>query len=114
MSVAAFIPAAPEAESDPAVSGTPSVADLWIALRLDPPADATSDTGRRLAWALAMAVERADRQAPAAPAAARREAIFMACGWLYEGFAYSANWWQRSGAASCLKPWTVRRAGAVG
>ena len=118
MSVERYIPArhgsGEAADDSPAVSGTPSIEELWVALRLDRPADEGSDTGRRLQWALAMAVARADRVAPDAPAAVRREALFRAVAWVFEGHEYSANFWTRSGAASVLKPWVSRRGGVFG
>lgn len=91
----------------------PPMAEVKAALRLDP----GSAYDAILSPLVAAAVERANRQAPDAPAAMGRLAVFQAVGWLFEyggGTDYGANWWTRSGAGSTLKPWTVRRAGLIG
>ena len=92
--------------------GDPTLAEIRWACRIDTEG---AEEDRRLEQLLAMAKVRADRQAPDAPAAIRREALLMAICWRHEGQTdYSANWWQRSGAAGMLKPWAVRRAGTIG
>ena len=98
--------AAPADESDPSLS------EIRFACRID---DFGPEQDGRLLQLLAMAKTRADRQAPDAPAAIRKEALLQAICWRYEGYNdYAANWWQRSGAASMLKPWATRRAGTIG
>ncbi len=77
------------------------------------------------AWARVLAY------APGAPAAMQREALTRYAGYLYgsdfggvaseeigprkvEYTVNHANAWRNSGAAGCVAPWRVRRAGAIG
>lgn len=91
----------------------PTVAEARTALRLDD--DAADAADEILQPLIDVATERVNRVAPCAPAATGKQAILQAVSWLFEmgGMDYSANWFQRSGAASTLKPWKVPRAGPI-
>ena len=95
----------------PADASVPTLEEIRFACRID---DMGPEQDGRLVQMLAMAKARADRQAPGAPAAVRKEVLLMAISHRYDGINdYAANWWQRSGAASMLKPWIVRRGGVI-
>ena len=93
----------------------PALADVKSALRVD---DDASDAP--LTRIIAAVTERANKQAPDAPETVGHQAIIQAVGYLYdappagEAMASNAGWWMKSGAAALLKPWTERRAGAIG
>lgn len=89
----------------------PTLAQIKFALRMD-----TDEYDDRLNEMGATALERANRQAPDAPPNVAREAMLRFIGYLNDGIDgdfYSVNAWRLSGAESMLKPWTVRRAGAI-
>ena len=103
----------------------PSMYEVLAALRLDDPDENASDLEKEAAGMqeeilyplLNMATERAKRVAPDAPRDVATAAILQAVGWLFQysgGADYSANWWQRSGAATTLKPYVRRRGGLIG
>lgn len=101
-------------EPAPAAPAAPlSLADLKLALRID-----EDEFDAMLTRNLEAATERANRQAPDAPAATKNEAIIRFVGWLYEGPGWDdgsqAGAWRRCGAQGLLSPWTVRRAGVIG
>ena len=65
------------------------------------------------------ATERADRQAPDAPTATKRESIIRFVGFVHEGPTATAGTneagiWRRCGAEGLLSPWQIRRGGTIG
>ena len=114
MPVAAFIRASatPAATAAPPAYDAPTLAAVKLALRID---EDHSDAilSRNIAAALALA----RKQAPNAPESVGHEAIIRCVGWLYEGGGLAipdAGLWRRCGAQGLLRPWTKRRAGAIG
>ena len=96
----------------------PDNAVIAQALRLDgDQADALDSELTRLAG---VAVEQANRQLQGAtvPEAVVHQAIIAFVGWAFESpleiGSSAAGTWRRCGAASMLRPWTPRRAGAIG
>ena len=91
----------------------PTLADVKTALRVT-----TTESDSQITRNIAAATERANRQAPDAPANTAHEAIILFCAWLYEAPAADegsqAGAWRRCGAAGLLSPWTVRRGGVIG
>ena len=115
MPVARFIRSSTVA---PAVAGSvaaPTLDTIRLALRLDD--DSLDDELTRLA---AVAVEHANRQlrGAAVPEAVAHQAVILFVAWAFESpleiGASSAGTWRRCGAVSMLRPWTPRRAGAIG
>ena len=105
------LPAADATASTGTRIAAPTLAEVRRMLRVDE----DDENDRILVSLIETATERANLQAPTAPAAMGRMAIMQAVGWLYEmPTDYSANWWQRSGAETTLAPWTRRRAGRIG
>ena len=100
----------------PTAPATDPDADLLAAVKLALRVDGDL-TDSQLTRNIAAAVERADRQAPGAPASTRTEAIIRFVSYLHDGIALDAypspSLWRRSGAMGLLAPWTVRRAGAI-
>ena len=90
----------------------PTLATVKLALRID-----GDDTDAQLTRNIAAATERANRQAPDAPAHTATEAVIRFAGWLYDGPVHGtiseAGAWRRSGAQGLLAPWTPRRAGVI-
>ena len=83
-----------------------------LALRID-----GEEFDTELSRNIQAATERADRQAPDAPDATKREAIIRFCAWLHEGAqteGAEAGIWRRAGSESLLGPWTIRRGGMIG
>ena len=91
----------------------PDLAAVKVALRVD-----GGDDDARLSRLIRAGTERANRQAPDAPADTAHEAIIRFVAHLYEGPSGAeisqAGIWRRCGAEGLLSPWTVRRAGAIG
>ena len=75
------------------------------------------DLNSRLNAAMDTGAEMVNRKAPDAPASVAREALIRFVGSLFEsGVSVEVNhagMFRRSGAASLLAPWIVRRAGAI-
>ena len=92
----------------------PDLADVRYALRVDATdASSTAALTRNVNALTAIA----NRQAPDAPQDVGAEAIIRAVGYLYDGLDVEGEYpsvWVRSGAKALLKPWTKRRAGAIG
>ena len=90
----------------------PTLAAVKRALRID-----EDDLDAMLTRQIAAGTERANRQAPGAPADTAHEAIIRFVAHLYEmapGETVSPTGvWRRSGAEGLLAPWTVRRAGVI-
>ena len=92
----------------------PDLAAVKLALHVDDEADDAN-----IQRMIRAGTERANLQAPGAPADTAHEAIMLFVGHLYEqpsgGLDVSqAGIWRRCGAEGLLSPWTVRRAGAIG
>ena len=118
MPVAQFIRGSTGANAEAEAAGpivAPPLETIRLALRLDD--DSLDGEVTRLA---AVAVEQANRQlrGAAVPPAVSDQAVIMFVGWAFESpleiGASAAGSWRRCGAASMLRPWTPRRAGAIG
>ena len=94
-----------------------TVGKLAVVLRIqtDPEAEVTEPHGTVLEDLLTWAQQECDARAPGASPAARDQAIYGLCGYVYDapssrrGEAY-ANAWRNSGADTILRRWVVRRA----
>ena len=98
----------------PAVAryGAPTLAAVKLALRVDGD-ESDSILARNIEAMTALAM----RQAPNAPEAVAHEAIIRAVAWCFEGAtagATDSGLWRRAGSQGLLRPWTKRRAGAIG
>ena len=93
----------------------PDLAAVKLALRID---DENDVDDANLSRVIRAGTERANVQAPDAPADTAHEAIIRFAGYLYEAGPTldisQAGIWRRCGSEGLLAPWTVRRAGAIG
>ena len=91
----------------------PDLAAVKLALRVE------EDHGdANLSRMIRAGTERANVQAPDAPADTAHEAIIRFVGYLYEAGptpdVSQAGVWRRCGSEGLLSPWRVRRAGVIG
>lgn len=96
----------------------PSLEQVYAALRADYiPGEEPQAFDHVLEPLIEAALELCNRLAPNVPEAVGSQAVTQCVMWMAEystgdGQVFAA--WQRSGAASLVKPWVIRRAGLIG